>query len=648
MSIQLLDIVLYSHDGRNRVLSFKTGEVNVITGASKTGKSALIGIVDYCLGSGKCYVPDGIIRSSVSWFGVRLKLSNGEAFVGRKCPERSSEASQECYIEAGKEIQIPGRELIHQTTNSKGLVTMLTGWAGIHENVHIPPEGQTRDPLSANIRHGLMLCFQPQDEIIRRSQLFHKTDDHWKAQALKDTLPYFLGVVSDDYVQKQEELRLMRSQLRQVQRQISELKALRGEGISKAGGLLVQARDIGLTSIEPPEDWDQIVVALKEVASTPLANVEADVSDSSEYNRLSDQRSRLLGEQRDIQNQISAVLNLEKAETGFSTEAKEQRARLTSIEIFGDYRGHTCPLCSHDLQSQPDLPEKSQILDSLHQIDEQLDRVTRNTPHVEKAIALLQEDLSKTHDRLQQNREDMYAVRQADDRLRQLKDEAARKAHILGRISLYLESLPELPETTNLDKKADDLISEIDALSDQLSDDVIQEKLDSIISILSLEMTDWAKQLKLEHSTYPLRFNLKKLTIIAATSEGPIPMERMGSGENWVGYHLIGHLSLHKWFAQQKRPVPGFIFFDQPSQVYFPPELDGNGSVGDLKDDDRIELRRMFELIFNAVNEVNPGLQVIITEHADINETWYQNAICERWREGLKLVPEDWPSRTSQ
>jgi ABC-type lipoprotein export system ATPase subunit len=46
MSMQILDIVLYSHDGRRRVVSLKPGLVNVITGASKSGKSALIDIVD--------------------------------------------------------------------------------------------------------------------------------------------------------------------------------------------------------------------------------------------------------------------------------------------------------------------------------------------------------------------------------------------------------------------------------------------------------------------------------------------------------------------------------------------------------------------------------------------------------------------------
>jgi hypothetical protein len=78
--------------------------------------------------------------------------------------------------------------------------------------------------------------------------------------------------------------------------------------------------------------------------------------------------------------------------------------------------------------------------------------------------------------------------------------------------------------------------------------------------------------------------------------------------------------------------------------VYFPPEPAEDRSVEDLGDDDRAELRRMFKMVFDAVSDVTPGFQVIITEHADINEDWYQDSVRERWRGGLKLVPEDWPS----
>src|ERR1700728_2600790 len=105
MSIQLLDIVIYSHDGRMRALSLKSGAVNVITGASKTGKSALIDIVDYCFGSGECRVPHGPIRQCVAWFGLRLQLTSGEAFIARRCPPPKGASSEDFFIKTESSIE---------------------------------------------------------------------------------------------------------------------------------------------------------------------------------------------------------------------------------------------------------------------------------------------------------------------------------------------------------------------------------------------------------------------------------------------------------------------------------------------------------------------------------------------------------------
>jgi hypothetical protein len=172
----------------------------------------------------------------------------------------------------------------------------------------------------------------------------------------------------------------------------------------------------------------------------------------------------------------------------------------------------------------------------------------------------------------------------------------------------------------------------------------VQERIETIVSILGQKMTGWARRLDLEHSKFPLRLDIKKLTIVADTADGPVPMDRMGSGENWVGYHLIGHLVLHQWFTQRARPVPRFLFVDQPSQVYFPPEKDIEGSMEQISENDRLAVSRMFEFIFDVVADLSPGLQVIMTEHADINEDWFQKVIVERWRKGQKLIPDSWLS----
>jgi len=156
-------------------------------------------------------------------------------------------------------------------------------------------------------------------------------------------------------------------------------------------------------------------------------------------------------------------------------------------------------------------------------------------------------------------------------------------------------------------------------------------------------MTDWAQALELEHSTFPLRLDINKLTIVSDTADGPVPMDRMGSGENWVGYHLIAHLALHEWFTERARPVPRFLFLDQPSQVYFPAEKDVDGSMSSVGEEDRRAAARIFRFVFDVAEKLTPRFQIVMTEHADINEPWYQEAVVERWRGGDKFIPDDWP-----
>lgn len=645
MTIQILDIVVFSHHGQSRVLSLKSGAVNIITGASKTGKSALIDIVDYCFGVSECKVPEGPIRRCVSWFGLRLQIEDGQSFIARRCPNTHAISSEECFIEIGKEVNIPTADKLRQTTNTNGLMALLTSWSGISDNIHETPIGQRRPSLSANIRHSLPYCFQPQDEIIRRQQLFHGAADHFVAQALKDTLPYFLGAVDDDYVKKLEELRRLKEKLRILERQLAELQSLRGDGLSKADLLLAQSRDAGLTSVIS-NTWEETIDALRNVAAKPISLLDFNLPDGQEYSRLSAERSKLLEARRKYQDEISAVRNFEHDKIGYSHEVKEQVARLSSIGIFdGSEPENKCPLCSQVLPETKEISAADQIHKSLVDVKKRLESVKRADPQIEKAIAELELELQTIQLALEKNRAAMESVQQSNDHIHKMQDENTKRAFILGRIGLYLESLPTIPETKNLEEQAELLREQYVALEEQVSDDIIRERYESIMSILGSQMTDWARDLNLEHSKYPLRLDVKKLTIVADTADGPVTMSRMGSGENWVGYHLIGHLALHKWFTEHNRPVPRFLFLDQPSQIYFPSEKDINGSMDTVGENDRIAVSRMFRFIFNIAEELSQNMQIIVTEHADINEEWYQSAVIERWRGGAKFIPDDWPTK---
>jgi hypothetical protein len=333
MSVQILDIVIYSHDGRKRVLPLKPGKVNIITGASQTGKSALSDIIDYCFGSSECHVAHGPLRLCVAWYALRLHLASGQAFVARRCPPPRVQSSTDYFIATGSTVEVPEARELRPTTNLDGATTTLTSWVGIRDNLHEPPAGQKRAALSATVRHAVALCLQQQDEITSKRHLFHGTTDHWAAQALRDTLPYLLGAVGDDHVRKQGEFRRLREQLRAVERRLAEIAALRGDGSTKADALLAQARDAGLTQTVP-STWDGVISALRVVLQTPLASVDVKLPDGVEFSRLSMDRAELLQTQRRIRADIDAARAFSKDEKGFSHEAKAQKARLATIGIF--------------------------------------------------------------------------------------------------------------------------------------------------------------------------------------------------------------------------------------------------------------------------------------------------------------------------
>jgi hypothetical protein len=69
MTLQLRAIAIYSHEGERREVTFRLGKLNIVTGAPKTGKSALLDIVDYCWGHASR--PFGISRA----FGRILGIS---------------------------------------------------------------------------------------------------------------------------------------------------------------------------------------------------------------------------------------------------------------------------------------------------------------------------------------------------------------------------------------------------------------------------------------------------------------------------------------------------------------------------------------------------------------------------------------------
>jgi hypothetical protein len=263
-----------------------------------------------------------------------------------------------------------------------------------------------------------------------------------------------------------------------------------------------------------------------------------------------------------------------------------------------------------------------------------LDSVAKSQPYLRKYIDDLTSKKQQVLEQVNTTRLEIDAIYKENSEAIRLKDLNARRAHVIGRMSLWLESVIISDEMDKNHAKLEEIETRIAKVNSLLDTGEVEERLLSAISRVSAMMSTWSKELKLEHSEFPYRFDLGKLTVIV-DRDRPVPLQQLGSGANWLGCHLITLFALHKFFIQNNRPVPGFLFLDQPSQVFFPPETN-------YQDVDNKEIRAVYRFIFERIRELYPNLQVIIVDHADINEEDFQAAVVEKWWTGTKLVPADW------
>ena len=132
----------------------------------------------------------------------------------------------------------------------------------------------------------------------------------------------------------------------------------------------------------------------------------------------------------------------------------------------------------------------------------------------------------------------------------------------------------------------------------------------------------------------------KKLTIVADTLNGPIPLSQIGSGENWIGYHVAAHLGLHRLFLARNRPVPGFLVLDQPSQAHYPADVEEGAAQP--SDEDRAAVINLFKRLYDFNLAHSGRFQIIVVDHVDFKEEWFAAAVSARWRKGVKLIPQSW------
>ena len=179
----------------------------------------------------------------------------------------------------------------------------------------------------------------------------------------------------------------------------------------------------------------------------------------------------------------------------------------------------------------------------------------------------------------------------------------------------------------------------------------LRDKLDRALESVATSAARFISALDVERPDDRISLSISSLTIKVKGDERDDYLWEIGSGSNWLAYHVATSLALQLFFILrvEESPVPSFIVYDQPSQVYFPKRLADDDILDEgldpkLRDTDVEALRKTFRAFGSATATTKGQLQVIVLDHAAENVWAGLEGIheVEDWRQGRKLVPAEW------
>ncbi|MBN9392268.1 MAG: DUF3732 domain-containing protein [Chloroflexi bacterium] len=606
-------------------------------------------IVEYCLGKSEFPVSEGEVRKKVSWYGVVYQLDSTQVFIAKATPSSNRKSNSEAYIKVATEITIPSYTDLKPNTDDEGLLKTLSELIGIEPNISYSKEGQTPDSLEVSLNQSRFYLFQNQNTLASKEKLFQGKAEDYKyiAETIRNSLPYFLGAVPKEYFHLAHEHQLALKAYRAVSRKLKNAEAITDKEYGTAEKLFEEAKQVGLIdSSNASSTGEEILSTLKDLRNFDLASII-----SIGENRVDELQEELDAIRVQFHKNLRQLRYAESLETDTKTyykEGTEQASRLASISIIEnrDTSPSLCPLCASEVSTP--TPSVESIKLSLVRLQKDLTHANRNGSQIAAQVFRLR----KEQEELRQSIVDKESIirnliSQRSD-TQQLRDSGIKAAVVIGKIILYLDTLDLSDENATLRRQVAELEGKINRLEEVIKSFDVNDSVAAKLDVISEDMRAWAMLLNLEYKGSQYRFDLKNLTVVANENGKYIPMDKMGGGENWLGCHLIVFLAFHKYFIEHNRPVPRFIMLDQPTQVYFPDEKykAWQGDPNEIEGDDRKIVNQLYEFLFNICETLFPNLQLIVTDHANIDTPRFQSALAEDpWRGGRALVPNNWPTK---
>jgi hypothetical protein len=643
---------------RNRELGIRTvpfahGKVNILTGASKTGKSAIIPIIDYCLGSGNCTIPVGIIRDTCEWFGVLFDLDDEQMLLCRKEPG-SQKQTNEMYLLRDKEITVPDAIDANNITSDQVKNTLNE----LFQLPFSPTDTSQTDGFSGrpSYRDLIAFNFQPQNVIANNRVLFYGIEEMKHKNKLVAIFPFVLGAETADTLAARQEKDRLEKDKERIERELASIKKVAESWKQDVLSWLSQSRELGLTEFAVSEDTGfsaQVEELRKIVASNDMSGsiIASNLRDTSEELLVLRKKEQELSQTLSIaKHRYQTMSDLAESKKKYEKSLSVQKDRL---DISGWLRSlaqsEKCPICgeSHSGENK----ELSELCEAMTEIEREAGIVQGISLSFDREFNIVKEEIDDLVEQLS-------AIR------RRIVDESTRAqinadtqytlagvARFIGRMEFAIKTYERIGVDGELESKLSELKLRIDELNKQLGEFARKKRIESALAYIQNEVNNIVKHLDTEYPDDLIEFDHKNLTIKIKTRDGRENyLWEIGSASNWLSYHLAVSLAFQKFFQERNGvSVPNFLIFDQPSQVYFPQRGIPEGTTAEqdansIRDEDKEAVKKIFAELANYLRTVKSELQVIVMEHAD-EDIWGEYdkvSLVERWRDGNKLVPQSW------
>lgn len=606
-------ITLWSKNGEQRQLCFERNKVNVLTGESHTGKSALLDIFDYCFLASSHRLSDSIINENVEWYGVTFYINDKLYTIARRSPTGNKVSDEYYFSSTGSIPKIPT-----SNTQSDDIKRILEADFKIDEAVTIAYGGKTLKAGSkVSFRYFFLFNTISEDIITSRDVYFDKQSEERYQEALPRIFDLALGIDNLENIAAREKKEQLKKQISRLERKAIKLSDGRALFDEELRSLASKAASYGLRKID---DKDLSLKNFTDILREASAPAQGDA----------------LHERSNISAQI------------FDIERRLQKLRHFSDE-YGLYKGtlrntQDSLLPIEQLLKQAPTIIKSDIFDELiSNIKSDLTTIKKSIlgkQPVDGQISAIVKDLQNQKQSLLRKLE---TLPQEPQSFETEKEKWLFVGETIGKLNAY--TVPELAD--NLAES-----SELESLQSQINSIVVTDVVDkreavlSVINEIALDLLTKTAEVLANYSKYQPEFVYKEKRLRLRKPRSSV-IENVGSSSNHMFLHLLHFLSLHEVAIGHKSPfIPSFLIIDQPSRPYYPDEK-ANDNVK-ISNSDSTKVHIAFKLLDTFITDINKNyeteFQMIVFEHVPRStfEDMDNVHFLPDFRDGEALIPASW------